>query len=322
MPKVSVIVPVYNAEAFLPKCLSSILAQTVREFELIIIDGGSTDSSVMIVDEYAARDDRVQVVHQPNSSLADARNLGVALARGEDITFVDADDWIESSYLAYLYQIRKETGCQLATCNHTVEVGQISYPHFPKQEAFEALDLRTVFERILYHKAPDVCAWGKLYPSELLHTIRYPAGKISEDVAVIADILIAAGGIGIGFTPQYHYRYYVSSMSKMVMCKHLWDAMDAVERLTQKVIELDPSLTRACVRRNVHAALSAKRLIVQDQTRPDYTRANRVIREGALTVLRDPYAPGRDKLGIVASVFGNKAYRALWQFYCRVRKAY
>lgn len=322
MPAVSILVPVYNAEGFLPRCLDSILAQTMEYFELILIDDGSTDGSASIADQYALRDSRIRVIHQSNGGISKARNVGVASATGGDITFVDADDWIDPSYLAYLYQVRQETGCQIAACNHIIEVGGESYPRFPEREAMERLDIRTSLENILYHRAPDISPWGKLYPTGLLRAIRYPEGKIFEDTDTIADILAAADGIGMGFAPRYHYRYGEDTTSKTVALMHLWDFMDAVEHLTGKALELYPSLERGCVRRMVHAALSTKRLIIREGIKADYARANRVIRQGAFTVLLDVRAPRRDKLGIVSSFFGEKAYHALWRFYRRTRRTY
>lgn len=322
MPAVSVIVPVYNEESLLPRCLDSILAQTMRNFELLLIDDGSTDGSAAIADEYAARDARVRVIHQPNGGISNARNGGVARAQGGDITFVDADDWVEPSYLDYLYQIRIQTGCGLVACNHIIEVERKSYPRFLWRDAMERVPLRDAIENVLYHRPPDISPWGKLYTAELLRSITYPQGKIFEDTDVIAEILIRAGSIGMGFAPQYHYRYGESTISKTVNYKELWDFMDAVEHLTEKAREVDSTLEGACVRRRVHAALSTKRLIVRDEKKPDYIRANRAIREGALTVLMDPRAPGRDKLGIMASFLGDGAYRVLWRYYRGIRKVY
>ena len=99
IPKISVIVPVYNTEKFLQRCIDSVLAQTYQDFELLLIDDGSKDSSDTICDEYAAQDTRVKVFHKENGGVSSARNVGLDNARGEWITFVDSDDYIEENYL-------------------------------------------------------------------------------------------------------------------------------------------------------------------------------------------------------------------------------
>ena len=104
MPKISVIVPVYNVEKYLHRCVDSILAQTFTDFELLLINDGSKDSSGVICDEYAAKDSRVLVFHKENGGVSSARNMGLDNAKGEWISFVDSDDWVEKEYLETLYQ--------------------------------------------------------------------------------------------------------------------------------------------------------------------------------------------------------------------------
>lgn len=119
MPKVSVIVPVYNVEAFLPACIDSILAQTMKDLSLILIDDGSPDNCGAICDSYAARDSRVQVIHQENRGVSAARNAGLALADGDYICFVDPDDWIAEDFLASLCRAAEDAGAGLAICGFT-----------------------------------------------------------------------------------------------------------------------------------------------------------------------------------------------------------
>ena len=110
MAEVSIIVPVYQVESYLRKCLDSILAQTFTDFELILVDDGSTDRSGQICDEYAEMDERVKVIHQQNRGVAAARNNGIACANGDYLCFVDADDWIEDTMIGFeRYQVEKIT---------------------------------------------------------------------------------------------------------------------------------------------------------------------------------------------------------------------
>ena len=119
---ISVIVPVYNVEPYLRKCLDSIVNQTYRDFEILIIDDGSTDGSGRICDEYAEKDSRIKVFHTENRGLSCARNLGLAEAKGEWIGFVDSDDWIEPDMYEVLIRRAEETGADVVECSHYKEL--------------------------------------------------------------------------------------------------------------------------------------------------------------------------------------------------------
>ena len=122
--KISVIVPIYNVEPYLHRCVDSLLLQTYQDFELILIDDGSTDNCGMICDEYAALDDRIRVIHKLNGGLSDARNVGLEIATGEYIAFVDSDDWVARDYLECLFVTLCETGADICECNLIKTTGE------------------------------------------------------------------------------------------------------------------------------------------------------------------------------------------------------
>lgn len=152
--KISVIVPVYNTERYLRRCLDSLLAQTFADFEILLIDDGSTDGSPAIEQEYAARDPRFRLIQKPNGGVASARNTGLAQAQGDFIAFVDSDDFVEPQFLEALYTTTAETGADIACCNFT--------RYFPKRE------MRLPH---LLVKAPGVYS-GPTMMKSLLHDIR------------------------------------------------------------------------------------------------------------------------------------------------------
>ncbi|MCL1946740.1 MAG: glycosyltransferase [Chitinivibrionia bacterium] len=116
MPKISVIIPVYNAEKYLEKCIDSVLLQTFTDFECILIDDGSPDNSGKICDGYAKKDERIKVVHQENGGVSCARNAGLDIAQGEWITFIDSDDWVDENYLELMYNNAINKTCDLSIC--------------------------------------------------------------------------------------------------------------------------------------------------------------------------------------------------------------
>lgn len=162
MPIISVIVPVYNTEKYLPRCIDSILAQTYTDFELLLIDDGSTDSSGAICDEYAAKDSRVRVFHKENGGVSSARNLGLDNAQGEWITFVDSDDWVKEEYIELFINNADDLVYQsfLSIFNGETEEWDTS---------IRALDVNECLTRLYEKKALGYC-WGKLYKTQKIKT--------------------------------------------------------------------------------------------------------------------------------------------------------
>lgn len=119
-PLVSVVVPIYNVEKYLPTCLDSILAQTLSQIEIIGVDDGSTDGSGQILEEYARKESRIRAIHQANAGLGPARNVGIDIARGQYIGFVDSDDWVHPDMYEKLYEIAKRTDADVVTCGHEI----------------------------------------------------------------------------------------------------------------------------------------------------------------------------------------------------------
>jgi glycosyltransferase involved in cell wall biosynthesis len=182
-PEISIIVPIYNVEPYLRKCLNSILEQTFTNFELILVNDGSTDKSAFICDEYAVKDDRVKVIHKDYGGVSSARNVGIKLARGNYIGFVDSDDYIEKNMYKILYHACIDSKSDIAICKLGREVnseltnndiGEFYIKEFNNQEA-----LRELFKGILYRFS--LC--NKLFNKTMFNNIRFPEGRIHEDLS-------------------------------------------------------------------------------------------------------------------------------------------
>lgn len=202
-PKISIIVPVYKVEPYIRKCVDSILAQTLTDFELILVDDGSPDNCGEICDEYASKDSRVVVIHKENGGQATARNAGLDIAKGDYIGFVDSDDWIEPDMYELLYNMCIENKCDIANCtstiyfkNKTVKNGTHPLTVQNRKEA-----MRTMLEGKLY----DEVVWTKLIKCSLLENIRFPVGVIYEDTAFTYKVIHNASRICCIGAPKYHY---------------------------------------------------------------------------------------------------------------------
>ncbi|WP_100012065.1 glycosyltransferase family 2 protein [Lentibacillus sediminis] len=191
-PVISVIVPVYNIESYLPKCVDSILAQTFTDFEVILVNDGATDQSGEICDFYAMHDQRVKVIHQPNGGLSAARNKGISQSRGKYLSFVDGDDRIDKHMFEKLIEKCLLTECDIAVCAVGREIDGEETFQQPKMESIIELDntegMRELFKGQLYRFA----ACSKLYKKECFERISYPENKIHEDLATTYKVMACA----------------------------------------------------------------------------------------------------------------------------------
>lgn len=211
---ISVIVPVYKVGPYLRQCVDSILRQTYKSIEIILVDDGSPDDCGAVCDEYARKDSRIRVIHKPNGGLSDARNAGIDLARGEFIGFVDSDDWIDDDMFESMHALAIARRADISICGkYEVRDGHVILPPFSPADAqvsvcsrMEALKALTEDIRIDSH------AWNKLFRRELFDSIRFPVGKLYEDIYVMHRLFDRAERIVVAWEPKYYYRVRTGSI--------------------------------------------------------------------------------------------------------------
>lgn len=207
MAKISVIVPVYKVEKYLSRCVDSILAQTYREFELILVDDGSPDRCGAMCEEYARQDRRIIVLHRENGGLSSARNTGIdwtfANSDSKYLTFIDSDDWIHPQYLELLLQIAEENHVPVSICG-------FDRPEVPEEEAMEYVsdcgsEVMTAETLLVDHVWNFNYAWAKLYRKTYFQDIRYPEGKNFEDTFTTYQVLFAGEQVALIDKVLYFY---------------------------------------------------------------------------------------------------------------------
>lgn len=232
MPVISVIVPVYRVERFLPQCIDSILNQTFRNIEVILVDDGSDDGCPAICDEAAAKDARVRVIHQKNQGLSAARNAGIDAGQGDYFAFVDSDDYIEPDMLKKMLERVRKDGSELAVCNyHRVDEQGQELPQYVAGSPInmdEAItDPDKAVEKLCIHKFwYYIIATNRLYARRLFDDIRFPVGKRNEDIYVAYQVLWKAKGVSILKEPLYVYRWREGSIMKSKPTVKMLDAAD------------------------------------------------------------------------------------------------
>ena len=232
MPEISVIVPVYGVREYLPACLKSLTSQTFRDFELILVDDGSTDGSGAICDAWAGRDGRIRVIHKPNGGLSSARNAGLDRAKGRYIAFVDSDDTVLPDYLAFLYSAiqRKQADMAIAAVEDVDDSGAPLPARVVTAPAREGVFSGRSLLPCLYRPsgAYYVVAWNKLYAAPLWRTLRYPEGRNNEDEAVIHRLLLASRRVVCSGRVVYHYRLRPGSICRAGVSPSSFDGVDAL----------------------------------------------------------------------------------------------
>lgn len=230
MEKISVIVPVYNVEKYLSKCVDSIINQTYHNLEIILVDDGSPDRCGEICDEYATKDNRIKVIHKKNGGLSDARNAGIEVAEGGYIAFVDSDDYIASDMMDVLYHRLIKDGSDMALCNFKYidekgeEIEERKNKSPIKDEVITGIDgmKKLSQDKNWYY----VIAWNKLYKKEIFDNIRFPKGKIHEDEFVIHHIMHACKRISCVALELY---YYLQRQGSIMSQKSLISTMNTFE---------------------------------------------------------------------------------------------
>lgn len=178
---VSIIVPIYRVEAYLDKCVRSIVEQTHDALEIILVDDGSPDQCGAMCDAWAKRDSRIRVVHKENGGLSDARNAGLAIATGDVIGFVDSDDWIEPEFVQTLLDAMEASGGDIAECGIRLvaEDGTVLRQRGPSKD--ESLDKMEALRRLVLEKGVYQTVWNKLYRRQVIEGILFEKGKCNED---------------------------------------------------------------------------------------------------------------------------------------------
>lgn len=251
--RLSIIIPVYNVAAWLPETIESVLAQTYRDFELILVDDGATDGSGEICDQYVARDNRVRVIHQKNAGVSAARNTGVAAAKGEYIGFTDSDDIIERDMYAVMMALAEKHNADVVQCLHD-RAGTLNGA--ARTDAVEIMDgvafVRRMFTRTGGDYTNQVALWSKVYRREMFEGITFPVGRVYEDeqetykLCLNAKILVETPNV------LYHYIKRENSIITGISAKKMLDKqlalLDRMNYLPKQIPELEKQCCESFMR--------------------------------------------------------------------------
>lgn len=240
----SIIVPVYNVEQYLDRCLRSLINQSYKNIEIILVDDGSPDKCPQMCEDWAQKDYRIKVIHKKNGGLSDARNKGIEVARGEYICFVDSDDYIAERYVETLYDL---------ICNNHTEISAIAFKEvFLMEEDLDTSMMRektiTVFEgmdalRELFSNDTFAnYAWNKMYKKELFFNVQFPVGKKMEDLGTTYKLLLKAGRIAYSTEILYYYYQREDSILHKTNLSFFQDKFELSRERYERILNIYPDL--------------------------------------------------------------------------------
>lgn len=312
MNSISVIVPVYNVAPYLERCLESVLSQTIPTWEMILIDDGSTDGSDLICDRYASKDRRIRVIHQTNSGLSAARNKGIAMARGDYLTFVDSDDWIHPAYLEKLKAATRSCQCKIAMA------GVLRCKQYMLSNLAETLPLRIsrddAIPRML--RGEWISAWAKLYHRSLFDDLLFPEKRNNEDYAILIYLFERCDVLCFLSEPLYYYFVRENSITNSPLNPHSFDEFFIGQDVWNHCLKVHPqwsslalfNLTASIIKLSGQCVLENKYLEKYDQLRLFVSENKRLL-------LDNPELSFKYKPFLWALLAGKGLHRSLMHAY-------
>lgn len=320
---VSIIVPVYNVEDYLRKCIYTITNQTYTDIEIILVDDGSTDSSGIICDEVALLDSRIKVIHKKNGGLSDARNAGIQIANGEWLTFIDSDDYVTNDYIEYLLNliIENDADISIATYTYVSEKKEITHAN----DELVVMNDEEAIKRMLLNTGFDMGTWSKMYRTEYFSNISFPVGKLFEDSLTTYQILSKASKIVFSSKSIY---YYVNRSNSIVNDSFNVKKFDLIEmnQLNEKFINKTyPNLKDEVKRRVIWSYFSTLNQVVTSNDKTVIKKYAPELKEYITSngkfIINKSFVPMRDKVAYLAlRLFGIAGYAKIWKIYLKIFK--
>lgn len=299
--RVSVIVPIYNTEAYLERCVDSLLAQTYTNIEIILVDDGSTDSSSEICDRYAAQDVRVKVVNKPNGGLSSARNAGLDVASGDYIGFVDSDDYVSADMYRILAQRLADGTCDIANAMYVrVDEEGKTYSSKVPHDSDCTITAEDFVQELMLHTG-DVSVCTKLFRRELFLDVRFAEGKLNEDLLFMIEVFSKVKSVA--FVGQVGYYYFVRSGSTSSgYGKAVIDMVGNALHAKAAVDKHFPMLKKEAARFALYQHMAYLLLVPREDAHADnkvYKNALAYLRKSALKSVSNPYLKRKNKLTIL-----------------------
>ena len=308
--KISIIVPVYNVEAYLERCVESILKQTYTNLEILLVNDGSTDKSGEICDKLALRDHRIRVIHKENGGLSDARNRGIDEASSNLIGFIDSDDYIDEDMYETLYRQMVASKADLSMCGHYDVYHQIPEKQVAEIKTWELMPEEAI-KMVMEAKILSVTAVNKLYKKALFEQLRFRIGKIAEDAFIMVDLIHQCSKIVATNEKKYYYVHRENSITTQKFSLKFLNVIEAYEQNAKMISENYPDLYDVAIMR-----LNWAYFYVLDRLLVDNDFKDKVLEDRLISYLK------KNKRSILMDSRFTRARKMSFLVLCLSRKLY
>lgn len=316
---ISIIVPVYNVEKYLKKCVYSILNQSYKNLEVILVNDGSTDNSGKICDELSREDSRINVYHKDNGGLSDARNYGVAKANGEYVGFVDSDDYIDQYMYENLYKAIRKYNTQIAECGITrVYKNNKLRPHYDGEEYSLVVDREGYLKEYLENRKVYGAAVCKLLSIDLAKVLKFPDGKVYEDVFYTLELLKKVDKYTLISGNYYYYYIRGNSITTKTFSSRDMDYIEIIDKIGEYTLNNYSKLKEKLFIRQGFAYLSIFNQIIQlnDYRQiPEYSILIGKLKNIRSNIIFNKLAPKSLKIAIILLNINERLYKKVLKKY-------
>ncbi|EGO2810053.1 glycosyltransferase family 2 protein, partial [Enterococcus faecalis] len=256
MKLVSVVIPVYNVEKYVEKCLDSVINQTYQNLEIIIVNDGSTDNSLSVCQKKKLSDSRIKLINKENGGLSSARNAGIECAQGEFICFIDSDDWIELDYIEVLLNGMENTNVDISVIQ-MIKVKDFNKIAFQSesQTKWDIFERETAMRELFSSNLIGYSANNKLYRISLFKSIRYPEGMLMEDKGTTYRLIDSSTKVAVNGSTKYHYYLRDNSILRTDFNQKNFDSFIIHEEILNFMDEHYPSISPKVKSRYVYEAI-------------------------------------------------------------------
>ena len=311
--KISVIVPVYNVEQYLERCVDSIINQTYKNLEIILVNDGSTDNSGQLCDELAKKDDRIRVIHKKNGGLSDARNVGIDEAEAELVGFIDSDDYIDEDMYEVLINNLKAANADLSMCGHYDVYNNVPESQVSDKKTWE-LSPQEAIKMVMEAKILSVTAVNKLYKKSLFSELKFEIGKIAEDAFIMIKLLDKCNKIVATNEKKYYYVHRENSITTQKFSLKFLNVIEAYEQNKEIILEKYPELKEVAQMRMNWAYFYVLDRLLLDKEYNDKKLENKLIsylKDQSKGILTDSLFTKGRKIGFVALLLNRNLYRKI-----------
>lgn len=311
--KISVIVPVYNVEQYLERCVDSIINQTYTNLEIILVNDGSTDNSGKLCDELAKKDERIRVIHKGNGGLSDARNRGIDEAESDLVGFIDSDDYIDSDMYEVLLKNLNNTDADLSMCALYDVYNNTPEAQVTNKETWE-LSSEQAIKMVMEAKILSVTAVNKLYRKSLFTDLKFEVGKIAEDAFIMIKLLDKCEKIVATNEKKYYYVHRENSITTQKFSTKFLNVIEAYEQNSNIISEKYPKLKDVAQTRMNWAYFYVLDRLLLDDNYNDKELENKLIsylKNHRKDILNDPLFTKGRKIGFIALLLSRNLYRKL-----------